>query len=144
MVSEVEGRLRDRDDQQSLWLGNQLDELKTLVQESQPQALPSGIRGLAPLASQISNASHDQQGAQAEDHGDVISSTPMHDPIPLESNIAPPHQVSKEGTASCDHHVAASAETVRCQSGLRDAYYAGAVGALLGAATVSLFSSVFR
>lgn len=134
MVSEVEGRLRDRDEQQIAWLGDQLEEIKHLLQAEIPQIAPP--------------------------HPSGSSTETMREPQSQSESGLNPWAIPTPPSTATEDHAALTAPTGPVFSGLslsreasasqhndgvtRDVYYSGAAGALLGAAVVTCWKALFR
>lgn len=122
MVSEVEGRIKDRDEQQHQHLDSELNELKQMVSA-----------GLASLSLPVpsSDGLSDPRTLPTPAHSSSYSNSPSSDDASLLS--AP---------ALSDTSMAASPATTETIS--RDACYAGVAGALLGAAVITVWDALLR
>ncbi|KAK9895560.1 hypothetical protein P389DRAFT_94719 [Cystobasidium minutum MCA 4210] len=117
MVTEVEGRIKERDEEQHKHIDAEIDGLKTLV-----------TTGLASLSLPSTSSSLDAPAGQVE--------------------VGEPDGAQESSTETThSHHLprADSTDQTKEQGAIsRDASYAGAAGALLGAAVITLWNALFR
>lgn len=122
MVSEVEGRIKDRDEQQHQHLDYELNELKQMVSAglasmSLPARSSDGLSEPRTLPVPAHSSSHDIPSAS--DDASLLG-TPVLADNPMAA-------------------VPSSTETIS-----RDACYAGVAGALLGAAVITVWDALLR
>lgn len=133
MVTEVEERMRERDEQQSAWLSSQLGDIKRLVETDAPRVSSAGAFASIPFSANIEskNGLADNQNRPTESArlGEIIPAT------------------ASESTEDIDRTSTTAEGTSEQQSRdrvPRDAYYSGATGALLGAAAITCWNALFR
>lgn len=126
MVSEVEGRLRDRDEQQTTWLSNKLDDLKQILQSQ---------------ASFLREPEEDRE-TLAEDNGHAMPT--QADVLRREPEDATILTVADNVTSPALPHAESLVAEQSRENVARDVYYSGVGGALLGAAVVTCWNALFR
>lgn len=127
-MSEVEGRLKERDEQQITWLDNRLDDLKQLIQ-SQSQIMRDG---------HVSRATGAKGTAQSIPAQPYLKLDQLKDEAAIAaSELSVPVSLSPRGEEALEPE--RSKEDTP-----RDVYYSGAAGILLGAAVVTCWNALFR
>lgn len=117
MVAEVEGRMRDRDEQQIRRLDMQMQDLKQLYSQNFAHQPSLDILGVSPVSKVESSSAATMSNVTSADVDPDANAGGHPAPSPSAQDERPP---------------------------TRDARYAGTVGALAGAAVITVWNALFH